>query len=384
MQEIAISYRRRDSQAITGRIRDRVARHFGENSVFMDIDNIPLGIDFRKHIEKALRESQLLLVIIGPNWIGRVEGAQARICDPMDFVRIEVEVALRRSIPVIPVLVDGATMPSPSALPGSLKDLPFFNAAQVSSGVDFHPHVDRLVRAMEQIFEERSPVMRKAQTEQPQAQTVPARQTRLFGGRSGLIACVVLFAFVSAYHYGLLERLGFDPKIMWQPAPSQPGNPRGKESADVFGEEVTFAAKPIIYREGTATWDTAFDTLVDAFKSVQGFVDREKLKPAGPFMTIYTATDDTGFHFQAGLLLEEEPKNPPEGDLTIGKSPDGRALKFVHRGSYDAMDATFDAITKYLDDNKLEAKDLFIEQYVSDPLTTPQDKLVIDIYVPVQ
>jgi effector-binding domain-containing protein len=169
-------------------------------------------------------------------------------------------------------------------------------------------------------------------------------------------------------------------------AQAPPGNapaPAG-QGADAFGEEVTLTAKPIIYLKGTATWDTAFDTLVDAFKSVQSFVDREKLKPAGPFMTIYTATDDTGFQFEAALPLEEEPKNAPKGDLTVGKSPDGRALKFVHRGSYDAMDATYDAITNYLDEKKLDAKDLFIEQYVSDPLTTPQDKLVIDIFVPVQ
>jgi effector-binding domain-containing protein len=176
------------------------------------------------------------------------------------------------------------------------------------------------------------------------------------------------------------------------PSPAPPAAPAtpptaaapAGQPADAFGEEVTLAAKPIVYMKGTATWDTAFDTLVDAFKSVQGFVDREKLKAAGPFMTIYTATDDTGFQFEAALPLEEEPKNAPKGDLTVGKSPDGRALKFVHRGSYDAMDATYDAITNYLDEKKLDAKDLFIEQYVSDPLTTPQDKLVIDIFVPVQ
>jgi effector-binding domain-containing protein len=171
------------------------------------------------------------------------------------------------------------------------------------------------------------------------------------------------------------------PAAPTAPAPS--AAPAG-QPADPFGEEVTLAAKPIIYLKGTATWDTAFDTLVDAFKSVQGFVDREKLKRAGPFMTIYTATDDTGFQFEAALPLEEEPKTAPKGDLTVGKSPDGRALKFVHRGSYDAMDATYDAITNYLDEKKLDAKDLFIEQYVSDPLTTPEDKLVIDILVPVQ
>jgi effector-binding domain-containing protein len=176
------------------------------------------------------------------------------------------------------------------------------------------------------------------------------------------------------------------PQVGAPAAPAAPGNAPAQtgQAADAFGEEVTLAAKPIIYLKGTATWDTAFDTLVDAFKSVQGFVDREKLKAAGPFMTIYTATDDTGFQFEAALPLQEEPKVAPKGDLTIGKSPDGRALKFVHRGSYDAMDATYDAITNYLDEKKLDAKDLFIEQYVSDPLTTPQDKLVIDIFVPVQ
>jgi effector-binding domain-containing protein len=168
------------------------------------------------------------------------------------------------------------------------------------------------------------------------------------------------------------------------PSPAAPAAANTGQPADAFGEEVTLAAKPIIYLKGTATWDSAFDTLVDAFKAVQGFVDREKLKAAGPFMTIYTATDDTGFQFEAALPLEEEPKTAPKGDLTIGKSPDGRALKFVHRGSYDAMDATYDAITNYLDEKKLDAKDLFIEQYVSDPLTTAPDKLVIDIFVPVQ
>jgi len=167
-------------------------------------------------------------------------------------------------------------------------------------------------------------------------------------------------------------------------SPPSTQSPQAGKPADAFGEEVTLAAKPIIYLKGTATWDTAFDTLVDAFKSVQDFVDHEKLKPAGPFMTIYTATDDTGFQFEAALPLEEEPKTAPKGDLTVGKSPDGRALKFVHRGSYDAMDATYDAITNYLDEKKLDAKELFIEQYVSDPLRTPPENLVIDIFVPVQ
>ena len=68
----------------------------------------------------------------------------------------------------------------------------------------------------------------------------------------------------------------------------------------------------------------------------------------------------------------------------VGQAPAGKALKFVHRGAYDAMDSTYEAITNYLDDKGLEAKDLFIEEYASDPVTTAQDKLVVNVFVPVK
>jgi effector-binding domain-containing protein len=70
--------------------------------------------------------------------------------------------------------------------------------------------------------------------------------------------------------------------------------------------------------------------------------------------------------------------------MSIGKSPDGTALKFVHRGSYDNMDNTYEAITNHLDDKKLEAKDTFIEEYITDPLKTAEDKLVINVFVPLK
>jgi effector-binding domain-containing protein len=172
-----------------------------------------------------------------------------------------------------------------------------------------------------------------------------------------------------------------------EPSPSQsppvPAQPEPLPS-DVFGQEVMMPAKDIVYMKGTATWDNAFETLVDAFKTVRSFLDRENIKPQGPAMTIYLSTDDTGFQFEAALPIAEQPKNPPHGDLALGKSPEGKALKFVHRGSYDAMDTTYDAITNFLDQKGLDAKDLFIEEYETDPTTTPEDKLVIDVFVPIQ
>jgi effector-binding domain-containing protein len=143
-------------------------------------------------------------------------------------------------------------------------------------------------------------------------------------------------------------------------------------------------AKTMVFSKGGANWDTAFDTLVEAFKNVYGALQKQGIKSTGPAMTIYTATDDTGFEYQAGVPVDGEPKGPfPEG-IAVGKSPEGRALKFVHRGSYDAMDSTYEAITNYLDERKLEARDLFVEYYVTDPLTTQEDNLVIEVYVPVK
>jgi effector-binding domain-containing protein len=167
------------------------------------------------------------------------------------------------------------------------------------------------------------------------------------------------------------------------PAPPAPAPPAPQAQApDPFGEEVVLTEKTIIYMKGSANWDTAFETLVDAFKSLSTVLDRQGLKAAGPPMTIYTSIEDTGFQFQAAIPIAEVPKDPPKGDIAIGKSPAGKALKFVHRGSYDSMDATYERITNYMDEKRLESKDMFIEEYVTDLTTTAEDKLVINVLVP--
>jgi len=152
MPKIIISYRRSDSDAIAGRIRDRLVSDYGRNSIFMDIDNIPFGTDFREHIQKAIAQNDLLLAIVGPKWSGVAKGGRARIDDEMDLVRIEIETAMKEGIPVIPVLVNGAKMPKPEELPASLKDFSFKNAADVDTGRDFHQHMDRLVRSINKLL----------------------------------------------------------------------------------------------------------------------------------------------------------------------------------------------------------------------------------------
>lgn len=120
--------------------------------MFMDIDNIPFGIDFRDHIQGALTHTDILIVVVGPKWLGPGKRGRNRIEEETDPVRIEVETALRRAIPVIPVLVDGTSMPKPEALPDGLRDFAYRNAAEVDTARDFHQHVDRLIRSMDQIL----------------------------------------------------------------------------------------------------------------------------------------------------------------------------------------------------------------------------------------
>jgi effector-binding domain-containing protein len=165
--------------------------------------------------------------------------------------------------------------------------------------------------------------------------------------------------------------------------PAAPPPAATAQTADPFGEPFALEPKKVVVMKGTANWDAAFDTLIDSFKALTALLDKQGIKAAGNSMIVYTSTDDTGFTFLAEIPVEQDPKNLTK-DMSISKSPEGKALKFVHRGSYDNMDNTYEAITNHLDDKKLEAKDTFIEEYITDPLKTAEDKLVINVYVPLK
>jgi len=155
------------------------------------------------------------------------------------------------------------------------------------------------------------------------------------------------------------------------------------QTADPFGEEITLAPKTVVILKGNGNWDSAFDALIDSFKALNAVLDKQGVKASGNSMIVYTSTDDTGFTYLAEIPVDQDLKNLTKA-MSMGKSPDGKALKFVHRGSYDNMDNTYEAITNHLDDKKLEAKDTFIEEYITDPLKTAEDKLVINVYVPLK
>lgn len=149
MPTIVISYRRTDSSAVAGRIFDRLIAHYGEELVFLDIDNIPFGIDFRAHIQQTLQRTDVVPAIIGANWLGVSPDGGTRMRQPTDPVRLEIETAIARQMPIIPVLVDGAKMPDSTDLPAEFGNFAYLNAAEVATGREFRNQMDRLIAAIE-------------------------------------------------------------------------------------------------------------------------------------------------------------------------------------------------------------------------------------------
>ncbi len=156
MSKVFISYRRTDNIAKIGRIRDWLAQPnmLGPDGVFMDVEGIPIGADFRKHIAHEMDQSDIFLAMVGPSWL---ETVPARSDDPSDFVRIEIEMALDRHLHVVPILVGKeVTMPTDDILPPSIANFAFLNAELVDpSDRDFPLHMERLCRGLNKLREAR-------------------------------------------------------------------------------------------------------------------------------------------------------------------------------------------------------------------------------------
>jgi hypothetical protein len=175
-RQIFISYRRDDSAYAAGRLYDRLIQHFGETNVFMDIDAIELGVNFREKIESAVSHCDVLIAMIGKQWLSiKNERGQRRLDDPNDFVRLEISAALKRNIHVIPVLVDGAPMPSATVLPRELSSLSERNGLEIRHS-QFNDDTNRLIKGLESIV---------SQTQAPAQPRVQAGIPRSIGEKSG-------------------------------------------------------------------------------------------------------------------------------------------------------------------------------------------------------
>ena len=143
--QIFLSYRRSNSEDVTGRLYDHLERRLGNQAVFKDVDAIPLGADFREVVGEAIRKSNIMLPVIGKGWISASdEAGRRRLENPADWVRLELELGLQENIRIVPLLLGSAEMPSPNELPESIRKLAFLNATKLRPDPDFKKDVDRL------------------------------------------------------------------------------------------------------------------------------------------------------------------------------------------------------------------------------------------------
>ncbi len=166
------------------------------------------------------------------------------------------------------------------------------------------------------------------------------------------------------------------------PGAAQPGGPpqSGEGSA---GETVDLTARPFAYVEGKADKDEIYSAILNSLSAVKRELDKANIKPAGRPLAIFVESDDTGFKYHAGYPLAAAPegKSSLSNSVTIGQTPSGKAMKFEHDGAYGDIDATYDAITAYLDEKGIDAQDTFIEEYANDVKDPDDPTLQVNIYV---
>jgi hypothetical protein len=163
MGSIFLSYRREDTEGQAGRLYDDLVAAFGSDSVFMDVAAIQPGRDFRKSIDQSLSSCGVFLSLIGKSWLtAKDTSGQRRLDDPADFVRIETGAALKRDIPVIPVLVQGVSPPKPDQLPDDLKELAFRNAVELTHA-RWNSDIQVLIKALRPHISQTSPKPERSQ-----------------------------------------------------------------------------------------------------------------------------------------------------------------------------------------------------------------------------
>jgi effector-binding domain-containing protein len=162
--------------------------------------------------------------------------------------------------------------------------------------------------------------------------------------------------------------------------PAEPASPPGEAST---GETVDFLARPFAYVEGKADKDEIYRAILGSLGLVKRDMDKANLKPAGRPLAVFLESDETGFKYHAGYPLDVAPegKTSLSDAVKIGQTPSGKAMRFEHQGAYGDIDATYDAITAYLDEKGIDAQDTFIEEYANDVKDPDDPTLQVNIYV---
>jgi hypothetical protein len=239
-ERVFINYRRDESAGYAGRIADSFEKYFGEDKVFRDIDSLEPGLDFSVAIERTLESSEVLVAVIGKNWLTATDAAgQRRLENPDDFVRVEIATALKRNMRVIPVLVQGASMPSADELPEDLAPLTRRNAFELHDS-SWGDDIRRLITVIERVIKGTS----AATPDEPEVKR-PSKK-RIWLAPVGLLMLAIIASLYGLYQIfnspprgfavGELSDLTFDritvdggPRFVFKFKATIKGYPAGKK-----------------------------------------------------------------------------------------------------------------------------------------------------------
>src|SRR5208282_6023126 len=168
-------------------------------------------------------------------------------------------------------------------------------------------------------------------------------------------------------------------------AGATPANPDAAKPSEggSMGETLELTARPAATIEGKADRDEIYAAITGSIGLIRTEIDKAGLKAAGRPIAVFLEADDVGFTYRAAIPLESMPdgKTSLSVAVKLGQTPVGKAMRFEHRGAYDDIDATYEAITAYLDEKGVDAQDMFIEEYLNDVKTPDDPNLQVDIFV---
>ncbi len=220
MGAIFISYRRQDSQATSDRIFDRLSQRFGRDKIVYDVESIPPGMDFAVYLGQTVRASSVVLVIMGAEWLTAAREGKRRLDEPEDFVRREIETALAQSkLPrgpiIIPLLLNGATMPSGADMPPSIAELANIQSLPVRRNPDFDTDMERLIRLITPLVvpppappPSAPPPLQSQPTYAPGVPFPPQRPKRKRGWVGTTITITLILAILGGVGYGWYRFFG--------------------------------------------------------------------------------------------------------------------------------------------------------------------------------
>ena len=174
------------------------------------------------------------------------------------------------------------------------------------------------------------------------------------------------------------------PAVATPPAaPAAPAPDAGGSDDSSSGQLLEMTAHPAAVIEGKANWSEGFGAVTGALDRIKAELAKAGVAASGHPITVFTETDDNGFSYRAMIPIEKAPdgKTALSDTVKLGQTPAGKAMKFEHRGSYEDIDSTYEAITAYLDEKGLEAANLFVEEYLNEVKTPDDPNLQVDIYV---